>query len=217
MTSWSSVVFQTPLQLVLSTAGQHMQVASMLRVTLRIPAVRVWIKVGLTHLNFLWSVWPLQNDSFWLLCVIDREICQALVLHAEWHSGCVCVLSLRDQPWHVQRGNSLSCSFHTFLWAVPWPHLTRTFLFVFLLPHRTACMTAVTVRKVRSACVLQFPPMFMPVQLKESSSVAGGTPPVVSSEKLWNKMGFARDLEKSRGLACPKLFWTSFFFKILQF
>ena len=55
-------------------------------------------------------------------------------------------------------------------------------------PHRTACMTAVTVRKVRTACVLQCPPMSMPVQWQESISPAGGRPSVVSKDHfvlLW--------------------------------
>lgn len=50
--------------------------------------------------------------------------------------------------------------------------------------HRTACMTAVTVRKVRTACVLQSPPTSMPVQLQGSRSVTGGRQSVVSSEEL---------------------------------
>lgn len=41
-------------------------------------------------------------------------------------------------------------------------------------------MTVVTVKKVRTACVLQSPPMSMPAQWQESRSVAGGTPSVVS-------------------------------------
>lgn len=41
-------------------------------------------------------------------------------------------------------------------------------------------MTPVTVKKVRTACVLQFPHMSMPAQQQESTSVAGGKPSVVS-------------------------------------
>lgn len=46
-------------------------------------------------------------------------------------------------------------------------------------------MTAVTVGKARTACVLQFLHMPMPVQQQESRSVAGGRLFVVSFEKLW--------------------------------
>ena len=46
--------------------------------------------------------------------------------------------------------------------------------------YRTACMTAVTVSKVRTACVLQSPHMSMPAQRQESRSTAGGRLCVVS-------------------------------------
>lgn len=71
-----------------------------------------------------------------------------------------------------------------FLWAVPAPVSKTHFFFVILLPNRTACMTAVIVREVRIACVLQSPPMSMPVQLQAFRLVAGGTLSVVSGGEL---------------------------------
>lgn len=54
-----------------------------------------------------------------------------------------------------------------------------------VLPHRTACMTAVTVIKVRTACVPPSPRMSTPVQLQESRSVAGGWLSVVSQKNTY--------------------------------
>lgn len=59
--------------------------------------------------------------------------------------------------------------------------------------NRTACMTAVTVKKVRTACVLQCPRMYMPVQQQEYTSVAGEKQSVVSTPS-WNMV-----LLESRG------------------
>lgn len=144
------------------------------------------------------------------LCITDREVCPALVLHAEWPSGSVRRLSLRDQPGLLQRGKSHSYSCCIFLWTGPgpfsrpgiWPHNKRVFI---LYPHRTACMTAVTVRKVRTACALQSPPMSMPVQLQESRLATGGILSAVSSEELWNKRVFLINHKKSKHSIRPSV------------
>ena len=100
---------------VLSTAGRLTLVAPMSRPTLRTPAASVWIMVRTTRLVSLLSLWALQNDWRWPLCVNHREVRQALVLHAQSPSGSVRLLSLRDQPWLLRRGKSNSYSFYTFL------------------------------------------------------------------------------------------------------
>lgn len=61
--------------------------------------------------------------------------------------------------------------------------MTSHCCFFILFPYRTACMTAVTARRVRTACVLQSPLTSMPVQQQESRSRTGGRPFVVSSEE----------------------------------
>lgn len=172
-----------PQQLALSTAGRHVPVALMLRATLRTPAVLVWKMVSLSHSDSLSSPWVLQSHWRWSLCVNDREVRQALVLHADRPSGSVRPLSLRDQRWILQRGKT-RCFYrfpYTVSGPVSRPHTDFFFVF-FSSPHRTACMTAATVRKVRIACVRQSPPTSIPVPLLESRSAAGGTPSVVSSE-----------------------------------
>lgn len=78
-------------------------------------------------LILIW-LWVLQNHWCWSLFVNDREVCQALVLHAEWPSGSVCLLSLRDQPRFLQRGKS-----HSYCTAVSgpvtWPHTPLLFFY----------------------------------------------------------------------------------------
>lgn len=49
---------------------------------------------------------------------------------------------------------------------------------------RTACLIHVTVRTLRTACVLPFPATSEPVLLKEYSSMDGGTKSAVSSTPL---------------------------------
>lgn len=49
---------------------------------------------------------------------------------------------------------------------------------------RPVCLTPVTVRRVRTACVLPFPAMSEPVLLKEFFSLDGGAKPAVSFASL---------------------------------
>lgn len=57
-----------------------------------------------------------------LLCVTDREVRPALVLHAEWSSGSVRPLSPRDQSWLLQRGEVshifVDCTQTSLWWAL---------------------------------------------------------------------------------------------------
>lgn len=78
MTFWSSVVFQMPQQLVLSTAGRLKLVAPILTATLRTPAVSVWIMVGLTHFVSRLALWVLQKG---------------------WYCGCVSMTEKYAQHW----------------------------------------------------------------------------------------------------------------------
>lgn len=169
MTFWSSVVSQMPQQLVLLTAGRLKLVAPILTANLRTPAVSVWIMVGLTHFVSRLALWVLQK-GWYCGCVSMTEKyaqhwCSMLSdpqgVFAPCHSEISPDSYKEVSPLLQLLHSSVDCT----LTSLQISHYSHNTLHFILSPHRTASMTAVTVRKVRTACVLQSPLMSMHVQL----------------------------------------------------
>lgn len=182
MTSLSSAESQMPQQLVLSTAGRHMLVALMLSPFLRGPAVLVWTMVSPTLFDSLFSLWVLWITDVGLILSMTEKYAQHWCSMLSDPEGVFAPCHSEISPDSYKEVRLTATAITCFCGSVsrPWDIIWRCTAFFLILPYRrTACMTAATVRTVRTACVLPSPPTCMPVQQQESRWAAGGRPFVV--------------------------------------
>lgn len=175
----------------LPTCGRPKVAAAMWK-TYKIHALWAYTRVGhrphALYLNItLHNTLPV--NMFICFC---REICQTLVLLAVRPNGDFCQVPFWNKPrklWKCKQSSLFVCALMyiylcIYVFVLFYLLNNCTFqLFVHLVAaslYSLVFMTPVPVKTVRSACVLPYPPMCMPVPLKVSHCMDGGTPRAVS-------------------------------------